>query len=78
MLLEFIDFCINIFIRQLIAQSGFDPPTFVLPIRCYNHYTNSGVQKRQQSRRHQVDSAYSHIVMVIAQCEQNRLIIIGV
>jgi hypothetical protein len=45
MLLEFIDFCTNIFIRQLIAQSGIDPPTFVLPIRYYNHYTNSGAQK---------------------------------
>jgi hypothetical protein len=46
MLLEFIDFCTNIFIIQLIAQSGIDPPTFVLPIRYYNHYTNSGAQKR--------------------------------
>jgi hypothetical protein len=65
-------------LRQLIAQSGFDPPTFVLPIRCYNHYTNRGALKRQQSRCYQLDTAYSHIVMVIAQREQNRLIGISI
>jgi hypothetical protein len=26
-----------------IAESGFEPTTFGLPIHCYNHYTISGV-----------------------------------
>jgi hypothetical protein len=26
----------------MIAESGFEPLNFKLPLHCYNHYTNSG------------------------------------
>jgi hypothetical protein len=38
-LFDIVNIC---FIMQLLAESGLEPPTFELPIQCYNHHTNSG------------------------------------